>query len=126
MSFLSRLMGGGSVREDWQEITSIDDLDQAEHESHNRSVIIFKHSVICGVSERAKYRLEDGYDLDSNKAVLYYLDLLAYRDISNEIAHRFGIIHQSPQIIIIENGQAIFNTSHHSVSLDTLKQNLVA
>ena len=124
MSTLSNLFGLGSIREDWIKLSSISDLDQAEKESHNKPVVLFKHSVICGISASAKHRLEKGYDIDPDQTPLYYLDLLNHRDISNEIANRFGIIHQSPQMIIIDKGKAIFNTSHHAVSLDTLKQNL--
>lgn len=124
MSTLSNLFGLGSINKDWKIISSINDLDQAEKESHDKPVVLFKHSVTCGISARAKHRLEDGYDLDPEKTPLYYLDLRANRDISNEIASRFGVIHQSPQIIILQNGQAIFDTSHHAVSLDELKQNL--
>jgi len=124
MSTLSNLFGLGSIRKDWKILSSISDLDQAEKESHDKRVVLFKHSVTCGISARAKHRLESGYDIDPDKTPLYYLDLKSNRDISNEIADRFGIIHQSPQMIILENGRAIFDTSHHSVSLDELKQNL--
>jgi len=124
MSFLSNVFGSGSVREDWQQLSCIDDLDLAEKESYTKPVVLFKHSVTCGISAAAKHRLENGYDLDSENVALYYLDLLSYRDISNEIAKRFGIIHQSPQLIILKKGQAIANSSHHAISLNTLKEQI--
>lgn len=125
MSFLSNLSANSSVRKDWKQITSINVLDQAEKESYQKTVVLFKHSTTCGISAQAKHRLEEGYDIDPEKTSLYYLDLLNHRDISIEISVRYDIIHQSPQMIILNNGQATFNTSHHAVSLDTLKENLI-
>jgi len=126
MSFLSNLFDSGSIREDWKQIASVNDLDQAEKESHQRPVVLFKHSVTCGISAAAKHRLESGYDLDPEQTPMYYLDLLTYRDISNEIAERFGILHQSPQIIILKNGKAVSDSSHHAVSLHALKETITS
>jgi len=64
-------------------------------------------------SKRHKYYLD-----------FYYLDLLTYRPISNEIAEKFSVTHQSPQILVIKNGNAVFNNSHHSISADSLKEGL--
>ncbi len=124
MSLLSNVFGLGSIREDWRQLSSISDLDEAEKESHLKIVVLFKHSVTCGISAGAKHKLENGYDIDQDKACLYYLDLLNHRDVSNEIAKRFGVIHQSPQLIILSRGKAVFDTSHHKVSLSTLKEHI--
>ena len=126
MSFFTNMFGQVSVREDWHQIRSMDDLDEAEKESHNRTIAIFKHSVSCGVSAHAKHKMEDGFNLDPDICRLYYLDLLSNRDISNEVATRFNVRHQSPQMIIIRNGKAAFDASHHAVSLATLKENIPA
>ena len=57
------------------------------------------------------------------KLLLWYLlDLLNHRDLSNEIASRYNVVHQSPQIVVIKNGKAVFNESHDSISVDDLKQ----
>lgn len=50
----------------------------------------------------------------------YFLDLLAYRSISNEIESRFDVVHQSPQLIVLENGKAIYNASHQNIDLDKI------
>lgn len=126
MSFLANMFGQASIREDWYQIASMDELNEAEKESHKRAIAIFKHSVTCGVSAHAKHRMENGFDLDPESCRLYYLDLLSNRDISDEIARRYDVRHQSPQMIIIQNGKAVFDTSHHAVSLDTLKENIPA
>jgi bacillithiol system protein YtxJ len=57
----------------------------------------------------------------NDKITPYFLDLIEYRDVSNEIAHRFGVVHQSPQIIVIKEGKAIYDTSHESIDARKLK-----
>jgi bacillithiol system protein YtxJ len=52
--------------------------------------------------------------------VYYFLDLLAHRNISNEIESRFDVVHQSPQLIVLENGKATYNSSHQNISLDKI------
>ncbi|WP_294234557.1 monothiol bacilliredoxin BrxC family protein, partial [uncultured Chryseobacterium sp.] len=56
----------------------------------------------------------------TGKTDLYYLDLLAYRPLSNRIADDLGVTHQSPQLIVIENGKAVNNASHQNISVDQL------
>jgi len=114
MSVLDRILGTSKKALNWKELTSLDALDAADKESHNRPVVLFKHSIRCGTSAFAKERLEslpinDTFDF-------YYLDLITYRGVSDEIARRYKVIHQSPQIIILKKGVATFNTSHHSIS----------
>jgi bacillithiol system protein YtxJ len=54
----------------------------------------------------------------------YYLDLLEFRPISNEIAGRFGVMHQSPQIILIKNGNAVYTASHSDIQVVDLAEKL--
>ena len=97
-------------------------MDQAEKSSYEHSVVLFKHSVTCGISSFAKSKIDD-MAIDENFK-FYYLDLLSHRDISNEIASRFGVIHQSPQIVIVRNGKAIFDVSHHAIESSIIKNNI--
>lgn len=71
-----------------------------------------------------KYDLEDNWDFSAEELDFYYLDLINYRAISNLIARRFGIIHQSPQLILIYQGQAVYNQSHHRISVRALRDAL--
>jgi len=98
------------------------ELDNAITESFERPVVLFKHSATCGISAGAHDRLE-GLEADERYS-FYYLDLLAHRDISNEIARRFGVIHQSPQIIVLRNGKATFTTSHHAINAQVVLSHL--
>lgn len=80
--------------------------------------IIFKHSVRCATSLMAKRRLEmDRLSLPQNLP-LYFLDLIKHRDISNQIAQDFHVHHQSPQLLLIKDGQCILDQSHGGISVE--------
>src|SRR5689334_17626229 len=85
----------------WKTISEIEDLDKIQQLSFSKPQIIFKHSTRCSISSMAKKRLEDGILQIETIADIYYLDLLAFRQISNEIEKRFGVEHESPQVIIL-------------------------
>ena len=80
--------------------------------------IIFKHSTRCSVSMMAKRRFEmDATDLPSDIS-LYFLDLIKYRDLSNKIAEDFQVYHESPQLLLIKDGECILDQSHGEISVD--------
>ena len=100
-------------------MTQLHDLEDAIQASYKRPVVIFKHSVSCGISAAAKYNLEEGWDIEN--VALYYLDLIRYRPISNLISEKLQVIHQSPQMIIIDSGKVKHHTSHHGVTIENLR-----
>lgn len=108
----------------WNNLTTNDDLVKINNDSYNQPQIIFKHSTRCSISQMAKNRLIEGLDQLMDKAAIYYLDLLSYRNISNEIANKWGIEHESPQIIIIKNGEAIYHSSHNMIKVTDIKEHL--
>jgi monothiol bacilliredoxin len=80
--------------------------------------IIFKHSSRCSISLMAKRRLElDGDHLPENLPV-YFLDLIKYRDVSNLVAQDFQVHHQSPQLLLIKDGECILDQSHGGISVE--------
>lgn len=83
---------------------------------------VFKHSTRCSISSMAKSRFEREYNLDFP---VYYLDLIQYRPISNLIAEKSGIEHQSPQLIVFQNGKPIYNGSHSGIVIDDIKSELI-
>ncbi len=99
----------------WQPITSIDQLNEIEKRSSTRTQIIFKHSTRCGISRMVMNQFIDQFDVQSH-VDLYYLDLLSYRDVSNEVGYRFQVIHQSPQLLVIKNGVTVVHASHGSIN----------
>jgi bacillithiol system protein YtxJ len=108
----------------WNNLTTDDDLVKINNDSYNQPQIIFKHSTRCSISQMAKNRMIEGLDQLIDQAAVYYLDLLSYRNISNEIANKWGIEHESPQIIIIKNGEAIYHSSHNMIKVTDIKEHL--
>jgi bacillithiol system protein YtxJ len=80
--------------------------------------IIFKHSTRCSISLMAKRRFEMELNNLPDNLPLYFLDLLKYRDISNQIAQDFQVHHQSPQLLLIKDGECILDQSHGNISLE--------
>lgn len=104
----------------WIPMTNLGQLNEIKMLSETKPVIIFKHSTRCSVSRMALKQFENEFDWTENVAA-YFLDLLEYRDISNEIASRFGVYHQSPQLILIKEGKAIYDVSHSDIDAEELK-----
>ncbi len=118
MGFLDNLRNSqkGNLHSGWKTLDSEKQLKEIIKGSYDRPAMIFKHSTTCGISAGAKHRLEADWDIDPEKMDFYYLDLLSYRSISNLIAQELNVIHQSPQVILIKDGKATFDTSHHAIN----------
>mgnify|MGYP001942541442 CR=1 FL=1 len=99
----------------WNKLTSLSQLDEIVKESKSKPVAIFKHSTHCGISRMVINQFEKSYDLEPRQMKLYYLDLLSYRNISDEIGFKFQVMHQSPQLIVVKNGVTVAHASHHSI-----------
>lgn len=97
-------------------LTEIAQLDEILEKSKTKLIAIFKHSTRCGTSRMAWNMFQSNYNKDLKNAEVYFLDLLAYKKISDEIAMRFEVIHQSPQLILIKNGVVLHHSSHHQIS----------
>ncbi len=103
---------------EWKALTQSSQLEEIIQESLSQPVMIFKHSTRCSISTMAKGRLERG-SLSHNLSV-YYLDLLTYRPISSEIAERFLVHHESPQVLLIRNGECVYVESHNGIDVDEI------
>ncbi len=99
----------------WPELTHLSQLDEWLDRSFHQPILFFKHSTRCNISAAAYGRMERGMaDLPANYQ-LVYLDLLAHRDISNALAERLGVDHESPQLLLVKNGQCVWHDSHLGV-----------
>lgn len=107
---------------EWTELTELQQLDDIIAESAEIPALIFKHSTRCSISRFALKNFESEYAIDTDKLKPYFLDLLEHRNISNEIASRFGVMHQSPQIILIKDGKATYNSSHSDIDAGKVKE----
>jgi bacillithiol system protein YtxJ len=102
----------------WHPINSLDQLEQIKTASFNTPQVIFKHSTTCSISRMALDRFERAEAPEN--VDFHYLDLLNYRSISSEIATFFEVHHESPQVILIKNGECIYDESHYGIMMDEL------
>ena len=129
MGFFNKLFGENNSNEDeqpksfWRYLEETP-LDEIEKISFEKPVAIFKHSTRCSVSRMAWNQFSNQFDIEFEKMELYFLDLLAHRSISNEVAERFGVVHQSPQLIVIKDGKAVYDASHSDIDAQDLKNYL--
>jgi bacillithiol system protein YtxJ len=101
----------------WNKLTSEEQIDQVILESAAKPVLLFKHSTSCSISSMSLDRLLRNWKPeDFDKITPYYLDLLAFRNLSNLVAERFGIPHESPQVLLIQNGKVTYHESHYGIS----------
>lgn len=106
----------------WIELKNETDLNELKQLSAVSPVLIFKHSTRCSISSMALNRLERSWSSEAIGTVqLYYLDLIQNRIISNLITETFNVQHQSPQVILIKNGEAIYHDSHMNIDFDSIK-----
>jgi len=110
----------------WNNIQSTEDLEAAMAKSYEQPIALFKHSTRCSISSMAKDRLERSWDFaEGSGPLMYYLDLISYRQVSNEIAERLNVHHESPQLILVKNGGAVYDASHNDITVTELKEALV-
>ena len=125
MSLFKNIFGtsdenNNSSKMSWTQLIDLGQLNEIINLSTTKPVIIFKHSTRCSISRMALKQFENEFDLEE-KVTPYFLDLLENRIISNEIATRFDVEHQSPQLILIKDGKAIYNVSHSDIQVDDLR-----
>ncbi len=98
------------------------ELDQQSYDIEKKGVLLFKHSTICATSSMALNRLERNWNIPSEILPAYFLDLLNHKNISSEIAAKYAIRHESPQVLIIKNGECIYTNSHSGISFDDIQK----
>ena len=119
MGFFKNVFGSSEPKEEkllpWIALTDLNQLEAIAKASATKTQLIFKHSTRCGISRMVMNQFVTSYDLDLN-ADLYYLDLLSYRDVSNEVGYKFEVMHESPQLLVIRNGVVVEHASHGGIN----------
>ena len=112
----------------WLPLTESEQLQSIVQESHEHPVLIFKHSTTCPISAAAKAKVERQWPDASlpADATIYYLDLLKHRPISGQIASELDVEHQSPQLLLVQDGQVRYHASHMGIRLSEAGAALVA
>ncbi|KAA9331970.1 bacillithiol system redox-active protein YtxJ [Adhaeribacter soli] len=107
----------------WKPLNQTAQIESLAEESKEQPIVIFKHSTSCSISSMAKSRLERQWEDSSLKNIKpYYLDLLSFRPVSNEIAEFFQVRHESPQLLLIQDGVCTYHASHMGIKLDEVKK----
>ena len=101
----------------WKKLTESTQIEEIKELSNSKPVLIFKHSTRCSVSSMSLDRLLRNWKTeDGEKVVPYFLDLIAFRALSDQVEDEFGVPHESPQVILIRNGMAVYDNSHFGIS----------
>ncbi|WP_223033277.1 bacillithiol system redox-active protein YtxJ [Hanstruepera marina] len=127
MGILNKLFGGSAEPKEekqlpWIPLNDIQQLQHIAEKSKTKTQVIFKHSTRCGISRMVINQFVEAYNLTEKDLDLYYLDLLSYRDVSNEAGYTFQVIHESPQLIVIKNGMTVTHASHGAINAVELEQ----
>ncbi|MGZ8545055.1 MAG: bacillithiol system redox-active protein YtxJ [Flavisolibacter sp.] len=108
----------------WIHFNDETQLEQILSKSQGKPQVIFKHSSRCSISGVALQRLQRGaqpMDID-----FYFVDLIAYRQLSNKIAEVFKVPHESPQILVIRDGKCVYDESHMGISMNDIVEHAYA
>ena len=102
----------------WIEINNTRELEQyLATADKTQPLIIFKHSTRCSVSRMSKQLFEGEWKNDKE---VYLINVVENRETSNSVASKFGIQHESPQILVIKNGRCIYDASHSLIDANTV------
>ncbi len=121
MGLLNKIFGGSSEPNEekllpWIPLSELSQLETINEKSATKTQVIFKHSTRCGISRMVMNQFVDAYNLNEKDLDLHYLDILNYRDVSNEIGYKFQVMHESPQILVIKNGVVVTHASHGAIN----------
>jgi bacillithiol system protein YtxJ len=102
------------------ELHTLEDLDRLLDEPSGAPVLIYKHSITCGTSGMA---LEEIGDLAAGPSIGARIGVVMVqpaRDVSNDIARRFGVRHESPQVLLVQAGKVVWQASHYRVTAESI------
>jgi bacillithiol system protein YtxJ len=123
MSIFNNILGSAKEKStskiNWIPLNNLNQLDEIKEFSKSKAMIIFKHSTRCSVSRMVLKQFENEFN-QHEKFDLYYLDLLEFRSISLEIASRFEVEHQSPQLLVIKNETVVYHANHEAIDAEKL------
>ncbi|MBT3546425.1 MAG: bacillithiol system redox-active protein YtxJ [Flavobacterium sp.] len=104
------------IKINWIPFNSLEQIKTIKELSKSETILIFKHSTRCGISSMVIKRFEKLFNESMKNTKVYYLDLLNFRDISDEVGNSFQVIHQSPQLLVIRNESSVLNVSHYDIT----------
>jgi bacillithiol system protein YtxJ len=109
----------------WNKLNQTDQIQEIKVLSQSKPVLIFKHSTRCSVSSMSLNRLLRNWKPeDEEKLVPYFLDLIAYRAVSDKVEEEFQVAHESPQVILVKDGKAFYDSSHYGISYTDIMERI--
>jgi len=112
----------------WIKLTSEEELEQAVKLSETKPVLIFKYSGRCSICDRVQDILEADWSENEadneGKIAPYFLDLIKYRNVSNAVARKFNVMHESPQVLVIKNGKFVYAESHGYIRFEDILKSI--
>ena len=125
MGLINRLFGGTEAlatdKFPWVSLTNSEQLEDIEVRSKVKIQVIFKYSTRCGINRIMMKGFEKAYESSQQDFDFYFLDILSFRSVSNTIATRFEVIHESPQVLVIKKGVVVAHASHSEINRLDLK-----
>lgn len=110
----------------WKILEQVEALDVITEHSFSKPQVLFKHSTRCSISTMALNRLVRLEDAFYQQADFHYLDLIAHRDVSAAIVERYHVHHESPQVIVLKQGDATYDASHMEITTGELIEEINA
>ncbi len=117
---MNDLIHGASFRE----MLTPADATAALDASGQHVVVVYKHSPICDLSERALIEMNEFLRDAPSSLDVRIVDVLAARPASQWVEARTGVRHESPQVLILERGEVVWNASHSRITAHALRQAL--
>ena len=130
MGLLNRLFGTSTEEKEektlnWMPLMELSQLHIIEKQSHIKTQVIFKYSTRCGISRMVMNEFESCFEFENDTCDLYFLDLIRYREVSNQVSKFFNVVHESPQILVIKDGKMVAHNSHGAINDMDLNQFIV-
>ena len=99
-----------------KELGGLDDLDRLLAASGDRPLLLFKYSATCGTSAEALDELVAHLNDGATDAGYAMVTVQTHRDVSNAIARTLGVRHETPQVLLVRDGRAVWSASHYRVT----------
>jgi len=112
----------GGQKINWVNIDSLAKLDEVLSSGDEKPILFFKHSTRCSISAMALHGLEGAWDLKEEEVTPCFVDLIQHRDVSNKIEEITGVLHQSPQAIVLKKGEVIHQSSHNGIKAQQIRK----
>jgi bacillithiol system protein YtxJ len=106
----------------WLPLHSPEQLEEIVTASQSNPCVIFKHSTKCGVSSFIQLRLEEDWNFSEEEVIPFLLDVIANREVARLVAETFSVHHESPQLLLLKNGECTYDASHLDISVSELRE----